>query len=62
MPLRALWVQKPPNAFDSDTEYPVERVEPKKQKWSPGGLVQVLRCGFQIVPDFAGTIHRIVEF
>ena len=66
MPIRALWVQKPPSAFETGTgiEHPVERVVPVIRKWSPDGAgnVKVNRSGFLLVPDFSGTIHRNVEF
>ena len=66
LPLRALWVQRPPGDLevDSGTEHPIQRVEPVTRSWSPdaAGNVQVNRGGCQIVPDFAGTIHRNVEF
>ena len=65
LPLRALWVQRPRGELEGDngTVHPVQRVEPVTRSWSPdaAGNVQVNRRGCQLVPDFAGTIHRSVD-
>jgi hypothetical protein len=45
-----------------DTSVEIVEVLPKRQSWSPdaNGNIRVSRFGFQLVPDFAGTIHSFV--
>ena len=45
-----------------DTDVEIIEVLPKRQAWSPDGYnnIKVSRIGFQLAPDFAGTIHCFV--
>ena len=63
-PPKALHVRREKQAFekDADLQHEVQRVEIAHRSWSPdaAGNVKVRRLGFQLVPNFAGTIHSFV--
>ena len=63
-PPKALYVRREKQAFEKDAnrQHEVQRVEIAHRSWSPdaAGNVKVRRTGFQLVPNFAGTIHSFV--
>jgi len=64
LPPLALFVRREMQEFESDDaeRARVERVELVRRSWSPDteNNVHVNRRGFQVVPNFAGTIHSFV--
>ena len=63
-PPKALYVRREKQAFEKDAnrQHEVQRVQIAHRSWSPdaAGNVKVRRTGFQLVPNFAGTIHSFV--
>ena len=64
LPPLALLVRREMQKFEMDptAQHEVQRIEITYRSWSPdaAGNVQVSRKGFQLVPNFAGTIHSFV--
>ena len=64
LPPRALHIRANADEFalEDGKQNEVQRIEPVTRSWSPdaAGNVQVNRRGFQVVPNFAGTIHSFV--